>query len=81
MIEPKRRRLTEILPLEGIVEEESFDVNNQNVTTKKPWLHSVSHKDFAAAFAARVRREYHSDEVKIDSKLSQETRTIDEEGW
>lgn len=56
IIEPKRRRMTEIMALEGIEEEESPEVDKSHDCTQKKWLHNVNHKDFADGFAAFVKK-------------------------
>lgn len=62
VIESKRRRMTEVIALEGIEEEDASEMNkadefttNTNSTHKK-WLHTVDHKEFADAFATYIKK-------------------------
>lgn len=80
VIEPKRRRLTEKIALEGIEEEETNETNSLNVTTKKKWLHTVDHKEFADMFAAYVQKMHEENYGVDDGKLRQETHAANEEG-
>lgn len=84
-IESKRRRMTEIVALEGIEEEDASEMNktdqfttNTNSTHKK-WLNTVNHKEFADRFAAYTKKVF-NENVTAPSKINESPNQDSEEG-
>lgn len=79
VIEPKRRRMTEVMALEGIEEEDASEMNqlencsNNTNSNDKKWLHTVDHKQFADGFAAYVKTVFDENNT-VSTKINSPAR-------